>query len=115
MKILFLILSAHLWVLNIPEKWGNVIFFLEITDTTSISTIDQDVVRGYLDDGYQMISMAETTADTLVFRDPAITVPEILLSTGIEVDTNNVFDSLSHIILLNKFMPMNIRLLKEEP
>jgi hypothetical protein len=97
-----------MWVISISEKWGDVVFFLEITDTTSVSTIDQDAVRGYLDDGYQMISMAGTTADTLVFRDPAITVPEILLSTGIHHDTLHTFDSLSHIILLNKFKPQNV-------
>lgn len=112
MKIFVLILLAHLWFCEWTEPWGEMCMFVEITDTVSVSSINQDSVRMYLNDGFQMLSVIDTEVDSIVWRNPAITVPEILLSTGLGLDSNLVYDSLLHIIVLNKFMPMNIKMEK---
>lgn len=106
MKILFFLLLANLWFCEWTEPWGEMKMFVEVTDTLSISSINQDSVRVYLDDGFHMISVVSTTMDTTIWRDPAITVPEVLLRTGLGID------SLLHIIVLNKFIPMNIKMEK---
>ena len=112
MKTFILILLVHLWFCEWTEPWGKMKMFVEITDTTSVSSINQDSVRMFLDDGFHMVSVLETTIDSVVWRDPTITVPEILPSTGLGYDGILLYDSLCHIIVLNKFMPVNMEIQK---
>lgn len=112
MKTFAFILLVHLWFCEWTEPWGEMRMFVEITDTLSVSSINQDSVRMYLNDGFRMISVISTTVDSVVWRDSAITVPEILLSTGLGYDNILLYDSLCHIIILNKFMPKNIKMEK---
>jgi hypothetical protein len=112
MKMLVFLLLVNLWFCEWTEPWGKMKMFVEVTDTLSTSSINQDSVRMYLDDGFHMISVVSTTMDTTIWRNPAITVPEVLLSTGLGIDSNLVYDSLLHIIVLNKFIPMNIKMEK---
>ena len=109
MKILFFLLLFHGWFVEWIEPWGEMKMFVEITDTLSWSSINQDSVRMFLDDGFSMISVNSTTKDTIVWRNPAITVPEILWNTGFVLDTNCIYDSLLHIIVLNKFILTDIK------
>ena len=109
MKSLIFLLLANLWFVEWTEPWGEMKMFVHITDTLSWSSINQDSVRMFLDDGFSMISASSTSIDTIVWRDPAITTPEILWSTGFVLNTNCFYDSLLHIIVLNKFIPMDIR------
>ena len=112
MKTFLLIFLAHLWFCEWSEPWGEMRMFVEITDTVSVSSINQDSIRMFMDDGFRMVSVVLTNVDSVVWRDPAITVPEILLSTGLGYDSVLAYDSLCHIIVLNKFMPMNIKMEK---
>jgi len=112
MKILMFLMLANLWFCEWNEPGRKMKMFVEITDTLSASSINQDSVRIFLDDGFHMLSVINTTVDSTVWRDPANTVPEVLPSTGLGADYKLTYDSLCHIIVLNKFMPMNIKMEK---
>ena len=112
MKLLFLLLLSNMWFCEWDEPWGKMKMFVEITDTLSVSSINQDSVQMFLNDGFHMVSVIDTEVDSVVWRDPNITVPEILWSTGLGYDGILLYDSLCHIIVLNKFMPMNIKMEK---